>query len=164
RRRRRRPPPARPRHTPRPQAPPRGPADTAVEDAIAAAVAAAAAEATATAAPAAPSAPAGPPMTAGEKDNLRRAIGSCWNLGTASTEAMNTTVTVLVAMVQDARPTSVTLMSSTGGSEAGTRSAFDAARRAILRCSSNGLPLPPEKYDQWREIVMDFNPQGMRMR
>ena len=31
---------------------------------------------------------------------------------------------------------------------------------ALLR----GFPLPPEKYDQWREMELVFNPDGMRMR
>lgn len=131
---------------------------------MAAAVAAAVAGATATGSPAAPRAPSGPPMTSGEKDNLRRAVSACWNLGTASTEAMNTTVVVLVTMSPDARPQSITLQSSTGGSEAGTRAAFDAARRAIQRCGQSGFPLPADKYEQWRDVEMVFNPDGMRLR
>ena len=44
------------------------------------------------------------------------------------------------------------------------RQAFEAARRAIIRCGSRGFPLPAEKYDQWREVEMVFNPEGMRMK
>jgi hypothetical protein len=103
-------------------------------------------------------------MTQGEKDSLRRAVSACWNLGTSSTEALGTTVTVLVAMSPEARPVSVTLIGSSGGAEAGVRAAFDAARRAVIRCGQSGYPLPPDKYDQWREVEMVFNPEGMRLR
>jgi hypothetical protein len=42
--------------------------------------------------------------------------------------------------------------------------AFDAARRAIIRCGAKGFDLPAEKYAQWREVEMTFNPESMRIR
>ncbi|MEM9438259.1 MAG: energy transducer TonB, partial [Pseudomonadota bacterium] len=39
-----------------------------------------------------------------------------------------------------------------------------AARRAIIRCGATGFDLPREKYDQWRQIEMTFNPEEMRTR
>ncbi|MEM6478789.1 MAG: energy transducer TonB, partial [Pseudomonadota bacterium] len=42
--------------------------------------------------------------------------------------------------------------------------AFEAARRAIIRCGAKGFDLPSEKYDQWKEIEMTFNPEQMRTR
>jgi hypothetical protein len=51
------------------------------------------------------------------------------------------------------------LVESQGASsEAAVTSAFEAARRAIVRCQGSGFPLPPEKYEQWREVLMTFNP------
>lgn len=42
--------------------------------------------------------------------------------------------------------------------------AFEAARRAILRCqSSGGYQLPADKYDQWAEVVVSFDPNGLRL-
>ena len=55
-------------------------------------------------------------------------------------------------------------MGYTGGSEAAARSMYELARRAILRCGKNGFPLPPEKYDQWKELELVFDPNGMRLR
>ena len=52
----------------------------------------------------------------------------------------------------------------TDGSEAAARQAFEAARRAIIRCGASGFPLPAEKYEQWREMELVFNPNGMRLR
>lgn len=42
--------------------------------------------------------------------------------------------------------------------------AFEAARRAILRCGATGYDLPAEKYGQWRDIEMTFNPEKMRIK
>lgn len=115
-------------------------------------------------------APSGPPLSAGEKDALRVSVQKCWNVGTLSSDALQTTVTVYVAMQPDGTPDveSIRLQSWEGGTEAGAQRAFEAARRAIrrwgLRQCGNGNALPPEKYSQWREIEMIFNPNGMRMK
>ncbi|MBO4169599.1 cell envelope biogenesis protein TolA [Cereibacter azotoformans] len=115
-----------------------------------------------------PSAPArsGPPVTSGEKDAFRIAVQQCWNVGALSTEALATTVTVAMSMRQDGTPDagSIRMIESRGGTDAGARQAFEAARRAIIRCGTRGFPLPPEKYDQWREVEMEFDPNGMRMK
>ncbi|MEM8578027.1 MAG: energy transducer TonB [Pseudomonadota bacterium] len=110
--------------------------------------------------------PTGPPLTSGERDALRVAVQSCWNLGTAGTEVLNTTVIVAVEMTRDARPVqgSIRLVSSSGGSASAAAQAFDAARRAILRCGRNGFALPQDKYDRWQQIEMTFNPERMRSR
>lgn len=142
------------------------------EDAVAAALAEALAEAAEEPAPqqqaaaSQSSAPSGPPMTAGEQDALRVAVQQCWNVGALSMEALRTTVTVGVSVGQDGVPEagSITLVSSSGGSDTAVRQAFEAARRAIIRCGARGFPLPPEKYDQWREMELVFDPNGMRMR
>ena len=42
--------------------------------------------------------------------------------------------------------------------------AYEAARRAIIRCGTNGFDLPQESYDRWRQIELVFNPEGMRLR
>ena len=49
-------------------------------------------------------------------------------------------------------------------SAAAVQTAFQAARRAVLRCEKGGYDLPAEKYEQWKEIEMTFNPDQMRLR
>lgn len=134
--------------------------DSAVDDAVAAALGEAGADTQAD------SAPQGPPLTAGEKDALRVAVQQCWNVGSLSTEALGTTVVVAVNMTEDARPvvSSIRMLSHSGGSASAAEQAFEAARRAIIRCGSNGYNLPPEKYDRWRDIEMTFNPENMRIK
>ena len=113
-----------------------------------------------------PAAPSGPPLTGGEKDALRVAVSQCWNVGSLSTDALATTVVVAVSMADTGVPDtgSIRMVSFSGGSEAGARQAFEAARRAIIRCGARGFPLPVEKYSQWRDIEMTFNPEGMQFR
>lgn len=148
----------------RPKSPPKvaetptpdAPASDAIADAVAAAVADGATDTTA--------APSGPPLTRGEKDALRVAVSACWNLGSSSSEALNTTVVVSVRMSQSGKPESVTMLSSNGTSENATRIAFDAARRAVLRCQKGGYKLPSDKYSQWQDIEITFNPEKMRIK
>ncbi|MBK0329195.1 energy transducer TonB [Rhodobacteraceae bacterium F11138] len=111
-------------------------------------------------------APSGPPLTSGEKDGLRVAVSRCWNVGSLSSDALNTTVVVAVSLTQDGKPIadSIRMTSSSGGNDGSARDAFGAARRAIIRCGSSGFDLPAEKYGQWREIEMTFNPERMRIK
>ncbi|MCV6586800.1 MAG: energy transducer TonB [Marinibacterium sp.] len=113
-----------------------------------------------------PAAPAGPPLTQGEKDALRVSVSRCWNVGSLSTDALATTVVVAVDMEPNARPVagSIRMLSSSGGTDAAARQAFEAARRAIIRCGSSGFDLPREKYDSWQSIEMTFNPERMRIK
>ncbi|HHC29147.1 MAG TPA: hypothetical protein ENK80_01065 [Rhodobacterales bacterium] len=109
-------------------------------------------------------APSGPPLTRGEKDGLRVAVQRCWNVGSLSTDALGTTVVVLVKMARNGRPEGVELVSSSNQSSTATSRAYEAARRAVIRCGASGYPLPSDKYDQWREIEMTFDPSNMRVR
>lgn len=138
--------------------------DTGTKDAVADALAQALAGGTAE--PATVSRPSGPPLTSGEKDALRVAVQKCWNTGALSTEALRTTVVVTVQMNQDGTPETGTIrmVDAHGGSTGSANQAFQAARRAIIRCGARGFDLPPEKYEQWREIEMTFNPEKMRIK
>ncbi|ETD92089.1 hypothetical protein U713_00140 [Rhodobacter capsulatus YW2] len=108
----------------------------------------------------------GPPVTAGEKEALIVDVKACWNVGALSSEAMRTTVTVRVDMQENGKPvvSSIKMIEATGGSDAAARQAFEAARRAIVRCGSDGFPLPAEKFGWWQQIEIVFNPTKMRMK
>ena len=110
--------------------------------------------------------PTGPPMSAGEKEAMRVSVSTCWNVGSLSSEALRTTVVVQVRMFETKKPDtgSIRMVSFSGGSEAAAKQAFEAARRAIIRCGSRGFDLPSEKFEHWRDIEMTFNPTGMRMK
>ncbi len=109
--------------------------------------------------------PTGPPMSSGEKDALRLAVQGCWSVDPGARWA-RTTVTVAMNMTQDGKvvQSSLRMIASEGGDASTANAAFGAARRAILLCQKDGFPLPPEKYGQWQEIEMTFNPERMRIR
>ena len=142
------------------------PTAAAVEDAVAAAIADNQQQQQQETQAQTPRAPAGPPLSAGERDALRVSVSNCWNVGSLSTAALSTTVVVGVDMAEDGRPVSgsIRMLDFSGGPESAARQAFEAARRAIIRCGARGFPLPREKYDHWREIEMTFNPENMRIR
>ena len=155
--------PSRPAPEPEPEvdvatdAPATEPVDTDAE-------ALAAALATATAEPAAPAVAQGPPMTGSERDSFRIAVNRCWNVDPGSV-ASRVIVEVGFSLERDGsvRGNEVRLLSSSGDQSA-VNTAFEAARRAVLRCQSGGYQLPAEKYEQWKEAVIVFDPSGMRLR
>ncbi|MDX8351503.1 energy transducer TonB [Cognatiyoonia sp. IB215182] len=112
----------------------------------------------------APAVPAGPPMTGAERDSFRIAVNRCWNVDPGSVAA-RVTVEVGFSLERDGtvRGNEVRLLSSDGDQSA-TNTAFEAARRAILRCQSGGYQLPADKYDQWQDVIITFDPSGMRLR
>ena len=111
-----------------------------------------------------PAAAQGPPMTGSERDAFRVAVSSCWNVDVGS-EAANVTVTVGFELGRDGKVQGdVRQIGGSGGSDAAISTAFGAARRAILRCQQDGFQLPADKYEQWREVEMTFDPNGMRLR
>ncbi|MBF9059911.1 energy transducer TonB, partial [Rhodobacterales bacterium HKCCSP123] len=116
--------------------------------------------------PTPPAQPSGPPLTAAARDGFRIAVSSCWNVGSLSNEAQATTVVVGFDMSREGRPVDGTLrlVSYDGGSQSAAQQAYEAARRAILRCGANGYGLPAESYDHWRQVELVFNPEGMRLR
>lgn len=136
---------------------------TETDDVDAAAIAAAVAAAQ-VAAPT-PVAPSGPPLSASEKESLRVAVSGCWNVDVGGRSA-DTVVSVAVSLDRAGRvvPGTLKMIANSGGNAASVQVAFDAARRAILRCQNDGYKLPAEKYDQWQNIEMTFNPERMRVK
>ena len=107
------------------------------------------------------SAPTGPPLTGGERDALRMAVSRCWLVDPGS-QAARVTVVVGVSLDQTGRiQGGVRQIEARGGSSAEQQAAFEKARRAVLRCQGDGYDLPADKYAQWREIEMTFNPEGL---
>ena len=157
-----------PRPKPRPSRPAPAPApdpSPTQSDAIAAALAEAAQSQTSPTTSGNGTAPLGPPVTQGERDALRVAVSSCWVVDVGS-EAGRITVTLAMSMNEDGtvKSNSLRMVSNTGGTERAVESAFQAARRAVLRCQKGGYPLPLEKYGHWKEIEMVFDTSNMRIK
>ncbi len=109
--------------------------------------------------------PQGPPLTGGEMGNISSAIARKWNLGASSTDAMSSTVTVRVSFSPDGKPTNFELIEQGGPSPTGIQKLYETAQRAVNRAyADGGLPLPSDKYDQWRVLDLVFDANGMRAR
>ena len=110
----------------------------------------------------APSVPSGPPLTGGEREALRVAVQQCWLVDVGSAAA-RVTVVVSMDMEENGRvvANSIRMTGSSGGDANAAEVAFQAARRAIIRCQKDGYNLPVDKYGQWRQIEMTFNPENV---
>ncbi|WP_439156492.1 energy transducer TonB [Yoonia sp.] len=113
--------------------------------------------------PSAPAVAAGPPMTGAERDGFRVSVNRCWNVDPGSVAA-RVTVEVGFSLDRAGKVEGDVRLLGSDGDQSATNTAYEAARRAILRCQSSGYQLPPEKYDQWKDVVITFDPSGMRLR
>ncbi len=131
--------------------------DAAVDAAVAAALAAATTSA-------APATAAGPPLTGAEESAFILAVKACWNVDPGA-EWSRVTVVVGFELGRDGRVAGdVRMVNASGGDDASVNAAFQAARRAVLRCGASGFSLPADKYDSWREVELTFDPESMRLR
>jgi hypothetical protein len=119
-------------------------------------------------APSQPTAPtqaavaAGPPLTQGEKDGLKFAITQCWNVPAGLRDAQDLQVVVGAELAADGAVISgsIRLLEPNPLPDPRYQQAFEAGRRALIRCSPY-TDLPREKFGQWRNIEVVFNPEGM---
>lgn len=103
-------------------------------------------------------------LTASEEDALRRQFRNCWNtaalVGARNPEEL--TVTLRLRLDRDGTVISVKVDDTARQRrDRFFRAAADTARRAVQHPRCNPLPLPAGKYDEWKDIVLDFNPADM---
>ncbi|MCF6444980.1 energy transducer TonB [Nereida sp. MMG025] len=142
----------------RPNRPAPAVADDAVADALAEALSGDGQEASE--APAA----GGPPMSAGEKQSLVGQIQGKWAVP-PRVVSDQISIVVTFEIGRDRKPISGTerLISGNGSAEL-NQIAYRAARSAIFRAGASGFDLPDDKFDQWKEVEITFNPSGMRLK
>ena len=105
----------------------------------------------------------GPPMSGTDKEAFRLSINKCWTVD-PGTQAARVQIRVRWELGRDGRLIGApTLVSGSGGTDQAINVAFEAARRAIIRCQEpNGYQLPAESYSQWRENFGNFDASGMQ--
>ncbi|MEO0387134.1 MAG: hypothetical protein AAF281_06330, partial [Pseudomonadota bacterium] len=106
--------------------------------------------------------PVGPPMTETEKDDLRLAVQRCWNVPPGLEGASDATVVLAVEL--DANGLIVAgprLLEPLRIESRNRELAFEAAKRALIRCGRRGYDLPAAKFAQWRILEVVFDPQGV---
>jgi hypothetical protein len=102
------------------------------------------------------------PLAISEIDLVRQQILKCWNVPAGAKEAWNLIIEVSVDMNQDGTVRNAKVQ------DAGRmirdpffRAAAESALRAVLNPRCQPFKLPPEKYEQWRAMVLNFDPRDM---
>ncbi|MBV9420258.1 MAG: hypothetical protein JO348_10850 [Alphaproteobacteria bacterium] len=98
-------------------------------------------------------------MTMDLIDSLRNQVAQCWSPPVGAPHPEQLRPQFRVFLNQDgtvARPPQFTGESS---GDPFMRAAIEAARRAIMTCQP--YKLPPDKYNTWRDITLDFDPSKM---
>jgi len=90
---------------------------------------------------------------------LSDAISACWNTGLATPDEKATIVRVRVDFDHNGNVENTTLLGYDGPTADAVEPAYQAARRAIMRCAtSTKIPLPKDHYAAWRQIDITFDP------
>ena len=98
------------------------------------------------------------PIGVSELDRLRLHIASRWNPPPAAAGADQLKVDIFVKLEPDGTVTEASIVETNRyNSDQTYRAAANAALRAVLDASP--LPLPKEKYEQWREFIFGFDPR-----
>ena len=102
-------------------------------------------------------------LTAEESEGLRLAIKECWSVPVGIQDDSELKVTLLVELDRDGKVKgSPRLIEPDSIETSGIRQAFNAARRAVVRCDP--YDLPADKYEHWKSMEVVFNPERMVFR
>jgi len=96
-------------------------------------------------------------MTAAQGQVVGMAVRACWNTGALSAEALRTTVLISfdIGAAGKLDASSIKLLESSGGTPEAMAQAYEAARRAIIRCGARGFDLPEQRGKIAVEMVFD---------
>jgi outer membrane biosynthesis protein TonB len=100
-------------------------------------------------------------ISASQIDAIRQKIYPCWNVPVGARGAKDLVVDMNVRIDRDGFVTHAEIADKSRLSDAFFQSAAESARRALFDPHCNPLPLPKEKYDEWKEITLTFNPKDM---
>ncbi|MDC1382452.1 cell envelope integrity protein TolA [Candidatus Puniceispirillum sp.] len=109
----------------------------------------------------APQKPVVGPLGLSDIDRIRQHVSSCWSppIGTAGADTL--IVDIIVTLDKDG---SVLLAEVDNKMRLGTdrtyRVAADEAIRTMFKCSP--LPVPLDKYEQWKSFIFGFDPKFLR--
>lgn len=101
----------------------------------------------------------GTKLTMSEMDALRGQIQNNWSITPGMSDAADVRIRVTMQLDQNGDIIGEPEVVATGGSASARTALAGGARRAIMR--SRPFKLPPEKYDAWSEVVVNFDPSEM---
>ncbi|MEJ6391533.1 hypothetical protein V8J83_18600 [Gymnodinialimonas sp. 2307UL20-7] len=97
---------------------------------------------------------------------FRTQMQACWNVGALPADAQDIVMRVRFTMAPTGVPVadSLELVETSSQDAAHTELAFQAARRAVIRCGAGGYDLPAAAFASWEHVEVTFDPSGMRVR
>ena len=101
-------------------------------------------------------------LTTGEFDAFRRQLSNCWSIlpGAAKAETLAVSLTINVNRDRTVRDVQISDRARYQ-SDTFFRAAADNAMRAIQHPDCTPLDLPPQKYNLWKSITLNFDPGSM---
>jgi len=109
-----------------------------------------------------PNAPLGSQLSTSEKDTIIAQIEQCWNPPAGAKDAKNLVITLRVQLASDGTPQTVQVVDQGRyNSDGFFRSAADSAVRAVRNPSCVPLKVPPDKFDQWKNMTLNFDPRDL---
>ena len=107
-------------------------------------------------------APLGQRMSMSEMDALRGQLEACWNIPIGAKEAEDLNIEILMTIGPDRILREAHVVDSARyNNDSFFRAAADSALRAVRSPLCSPFELPPDKYNQWKEITVNFNPSEM---
>ena len=99
------------------------------------------------------------PLADSEMDVLRRQLSQCWNFPVGVTDTEKFAVKLQLTMNPDRTvKTAQVLDMGRYHRDQFFRAAADSAIRAVTNPRCNPLPLPSDRYDEWKIIIVNFDP------
>jgi hypothetical protein len=101
-------------------------------------------------------------ITATQIDAIRQKIRKCWLVPAGLKGAKDMIVDIKMEIAKDGTVVKAEVV-DTGrmAQDTAFRTAAENARRAVLDPQCNPLPLPADKYEQWKDLETSFNPKDM---
>lgn len=101
-------------------------------------------------------------LTSSENDALMRQLSQCWSMPASAKDAQDLVVTVEVVVNPDRTVSAVHVVDqSRVASDPAFRAAAMSAQRAFRMQQCTPLDLPPDKYQDWQDLEVTFNPKEM---
>ncbi|MDR0744708.1 MAG: cell envelope integrity protein TolA [Holosporales bacterium] len=101
-------------------------------------------------------------LTATQIDLIRQTIRKCWHFPAGLKNAEDLIVDIKMELDENGNVKKAEILNkSRANSDPDFKIASENAYRAVLDPNCNPLPLPKEKYNEWKELELSFNPKDM---
>ena len=101
------------------------------------------------------------PISMTEADAIRAHVSKFWNIPAGAKDADKLVVEIRVSVMPDGTVTDARIVNAPMLTDSFWTAAAESARRAVRLASP--LPIPKDKYDQFKDFVIAFNPKQMVM-